>query len=125
MIADTNFLSEYHDEHAGHVVGPARRFAAAHRRERIFVTVISVGEVAVIFSTEAEARRFLAPYKVFRLTPEIAYTAAAIDRELIQEGLRLGENDNWIAAFCRSYSQRLISNDQAFDRVRGVRRLSY
>jgi predicted nucleic acid-binding protein len=56
---------------------------------------------------------------------ELAYTAASIDRELIATGRRLGENDNWIAAFCRYYSEPLISNDSDFDRVAGLRRLSY
>ena len=125
MIADTNFLSAYHDEREAGIIGPARRFAAAHRRQRVLVTVISAGEVAVIFPTEAEARRFLSPYRLLRLTPEIAYVAAAIDRDLITIGQRLGENDNWIAAFCRFYSQPLISNDGAFDRVKGLRRLSF
>ena len=125
MIADTNFLSTYHDEREAGVVGPARQFAAAHRKQKVFVTVITVGEIAVIFPTDAKARRFLSPYKVLRLTPEIAYVAAAIDRELINIGQRLGENDNWIAAFCRFYSQPLISNDGAFDRVKGLRRLSF
>ena len=89
------------------------------------VTVISVGEMAVIFDVEADARRFFGKYRTFRLTPEIAYTAAAIDRELIARGQRLGENDNWIAAFCKYYGQRLVSRDAAFDRVKGLQRLSY
>jgi predicted nucleic acid-binding protein len=64
-------------------------------------------------------------YRILRLTPEIAYVAAQIDRELIDQGLRLGENDNWIADFCRYYGQPIISRDAAFDRVRGLRRLRY
>ena len=60
---------------------------------------------------------------MLRLTPEIALVAAQIDRELIDQ--RLGENDNWIAGFCRYYGQPIISRDTAFDRVRGLRRLSY
>jgi predicted nucleic acid-binding protein len=62
---------------------------------------------------------------VLRLTPEIAYVAAAVDHELIQAGQRLGENDNWIAGFCRHYGQPVISRDRAFDRVRRLRRISY
>jgi predicted nucleic acid-binding protein len=38
---------------------------------------------------------------------------------------RLGENDNWIAGFCRYYAQPIVSRDGAFDRVRGLRRLDY
>lgn len=125
MICDTNFLSDLHDEQAAGMQGPAAGFLARHRRTPLLVTVISIGEVAVIFAEQSEARRFLSRYRTLRLTPEVAYTAALIDRELIEVGARLGENDNWLAAFCRYYGQPLISRDQAFDRVRGLRRLPY
>ena len=125
MIADTTFLSDFHDEREGGLRGPAFRFLAAHRSDRIYVTVISVGEIAVIFDTVAEARRFLGPYRILRLIPEVAFEAAQIDREQIITGGRLGENDNWIAAFCRYYGQPLVSRDNAFDRVQGLRRLRY
>jgi predicted nucleic acid-binding protein len=46
------------------------------------------------------------------------------DRSLMQQGLRLGENDNWIAGFCRYYGQPVISRDAAFERVAGLRRLT-
>ncbi len=49
--------------------------------------------------------------------------ASQIDRELIETGGRLGEDDNWIAAFCRYYGQPIISRDTAFDRVDRLRRL--
>ena len=88
-------------------------------------TVISAGELAVTFGTSEEARRFLANYRILRLTPEIAYVAANVDRELILTGGRLGENDNWIAGFARYYGHPVISRDAAFDRVRGLRRLRY
>ena len=84
-----------------------------------------MGELAVMFHSEAEARAFFGTYRILRLSPEIAYAAAAIDRELIATGKRLGENDNWIAAFCRYYGQPIISRDAAFDRVRGLRRMAY
>ena len=56
----------------------------------ILITVISAGEIAVIFDSNAIAREFLNRYRVLRLTPEIALAAADVDRELIDEGGRLG-----------------------------------
>jgi predicted nucleic acid-binding protein len=79
----------------------------------------------VLFPTNQEARLFLQRYRQLRLVPEVAYAGAQLDRELMAQGLRLGENDNWIAGFCRYYGQRLISHDSAFDRVTGLRRLAY
>jgi predicted nucleic acid-binding protein len=64
-------------------------------------------------------------YHELRLTPGVAYLAAEVDRELIDRGARLRENDNWIAGFCRYHGQPLISRDAAFDRIRGLRRLRY
>jgi predicted nucleic acid-binding protein len=125
MICDTTFLSDLQEEQAGRGGGRATAWLAAHRRRRLLVTVISAGELAVIFNTATEARAFLRRYRILRLTPDIAYTAAAIDREQIETGSRLGENDNWIAGFCRYYGQSIVSRDQAFDRVRGLRRIAY
>jgi len=125
MICDTTFLSDLHAERQSGSRGPALTFLARHRNQPVLATVISVGELAVIFHEPEDARRFLANYRVLRLTPEVAFTSAAIDRELIRTGGRLGENDNWIAGFCRYYGQPVISRDVAFDRVRGLRRLAY
>ena len=125
MILDTTFLSDFYRECEAGQSGPASAFLAAHRRESALVTVISAGEIAVVFESSYDARLFLNRYRILRLLPEIAYAAAQIDRELIAEGSRLGENDNWIAGFCRYYGQSLVSRDEAFDRVTGLRRLRY
>jgi predicted nucleic acid-binding protein len=125
MICDTNFLSQLYDEQQSGMEGPAAAFLARHRQQPFVVTVISLGEAAVIFAAQTDARRFLSRYRILRLTPEVAYMAALVERELIPSGGRLGENDNWLAGFCRYYGQPLISRDRAFDRVRGLRRLPY
>jgi predicted nucleic acid-binding protein len=120
LIADTTFLSDLL-----HGQGNATAFLAAHRTQQIRITVISAGEIAVIFRSTRDARAYLQRYRILRLLPEIAYTASEIEREQIWIGGRLGENDNWIAGFCRYYGEPVISNDAAFDRVRGLRRLAY
>lgn len=125
MICDTTFLIDLESEQATSGKGPASSWLAGHRAQSLLVTVINAGELAVIFDTAMEARAVLSRYRILRLNPEIAYAAAAIDRELIAVGARLGENDNWIAGFCRYYGQPIVSRDRAFDRVRGLRRLDY
>jgi predicted nucleic acid-binding protein len=125
MICDTTFLSDLvHEREAGRR-GHASAFLARRRNQPFLVTVISLGELAAMYSNPNDARPLLSHYRVLRLTPEIAYVAAAIEHELIQIGQRLGENDNWIAGFSRYYGQPVISRDLAFDRVRGLRRLPY
>jgi len=125
MIADTTFLSDLLQEDNEGRPGNAHQFLVAHRTQPFLVTVISAGELAVVFDTTAAARTFLSRYRILRLLPEIAYAAAAVDRELIAIGGRLGENDNWLAGFCRYYGQPIISRDRAFDRVPRLRRLNY
>jgi predicted nucleic acid-binding protein len=88
-------------------------------------TVISAGEFATGFDDLQHARGFLSRWRILNLQPEIAYAAAQVDRELMDAGGRLGENDTWIAGFARYFNQPLISNDKAFDRVRALRRLNY
>ena len=125
MIADTTFLIHFVNEgRAGHR-GPARTFLARNRLQIVRTTIISLGEIAPSFATSPGAWEYFRLWKVYRLHPGIADAAADIDRELIQSGERLGENDNWIAGFCRYYGQPVISRDRAFDRVRGLRRLAY
>ena len=107
------------------LAGPARAFLARNRTETIRTSVISIGEVAVAFPSSAEAWEYFKQWKVYPLHRGIVDAAADVDRELIASGQRLGENDNWIAGFCRYYREPVISRDQAFDRVPRLRRVAY
>lgn len=120
MICDTAFLIDL-----SRLQADAQAFLATHRSQQLLVPVVSAGELAAGYDTTQEARAFLARYRILRLTPEVAFEAGGVDRELITLGRRLGENDTWIAGFCRYYGQPLISRDADFDRVPGLRRLSY
>ena len=125
MICDTTFLSDLLRERLDGRPRGAMGFLAAHRSQPFLTTVISVGEAAAMYANPEDVRPLLSRYRQLRLTPEIAYAAASVDRELIMLGQRLGENDNWIAGFCRYYGQPIVSRDVAFDRVRALRRLNY
>ena len=125
MIADTTFLIHFHREGIAGQRGPARAFFAGHRREAIRTSIVSVCEIAPGFEASWEAWEYYKRWEVLPLHRGIAEAAADVDRELMGLGHRLGENDNWIAGFCRYYRQPIISRDAAFDRVRGLRRLAY
>ena len=125
MIADTTFLIQFVKEGASGQRGPARRFLAHHRREIIRTTIISLAEVAVGFENSAAAWDYFKWWKTYALHRGIAEAAADVDRELAATGRRLGENDNWIAGFCRFYHEPVISADVAFDRVPRLRRIHY
>ena len=125
MFLDTTFLISLAEEIQDRVVGPARTFLSRNRRHVHRVTVVSLGEIAAGMPRNQTARDFLAKFRIVTLKPEIALEAASIDRELIRTGRRLGENDTWIAGFCRYYRQPVISLDGAFDRVPRLRRVAY
>jgi predicted nucleic acid-binding protein len=125
MIADTTFLVHLLREHRSGTVGPARTFFVRHRREIIRTTIISLAEAAVSFPSSDRAWNYFRSWSVYRLHDGIAKLAADLDRELGLSGQRLGENDNWIAGFCRYYREPVISLDAAFDRVPRLRRITY
>lgn len=125
MIADTTFVSDLLREHRRQSIGPARSFFLAHRARGIQTTIITAAEVAVMFPSSEQAWEWLRRWQVYNLHPGIARAAADIDRALLARSGRLGENDNWIAAFAAYYREPVISHDAAFDRAPGVRRVHY
>ena len=125
MLLDTNFLIGLSREIEASQTGPTRVFLGRRRAEIHAISVISLGELAAGMEDNEDARAFVARFRVIHLKPEIALAAADVDRELMALGQRLGENNNWIAGVARYYGMPLVSNDQAFDRVRGLRRITF
>jgi predicted nucleic acid-binding protein len=125
MIADSTFAADYLKEQRRGVTGPAARFFHANRTKNIRLTIITAGEVSVAFTSTAAARLWLERWKILFLHMGIMDLAADIDRAAIRRGRRLGENDNWIAAFALYYREPLISRDKGFDAMDGLRRVSY
>lgn len=107
------------------IAGPARAFLANHKRHGVRTSIISLTEIAPSFPTTDAAWEYFKRWPVYRLHDGIAKAAADLDREVRRIGRRLGENDNWIAAFCRYYREPIISRDAGFDRVAQLRRLTY
>jgi predicted nucleic acid-binding protein len=125
MIADTTFLIDYLREGLAEQRGPARIFFAENRNQLIRTSVISLAEVAVSFPTSAAAWEYFKRWRIYAMTRGVVDAAADVDRELLRSGGRLGENDNWIAAFGRFYREPIVSRDTAFDRVTRIRRVAY
>ena len=127
MLLDTNFLIALQRELAARRVGSARTFLGTHRNQPALVSIISFGEVAAGMATSALARNFfaVAGFRIVALKPEIALRAAELDRHLQDAGARLGENDNWLAGTALYYAAPIVSNDEDFDRVPGLRRLNF
>ena len=125
MIADTTFLIHFYREGAAGQRGPARTFFAENRAAALRTCIVSLAEIAPSFDRSAEAWEYFKRWRIYPVHRGIAEAAADVDREMIEIGHRLGENDNWIAGFCRYYREPVISLDSAFDRPRGLRRIIY
>lgn len=125
MIADSNFISEMIREQRRGIAEPAGQFFSTHRQDRLRTSIISVGEIMIMFSSSRAAWQWMSKWQIYRLHDGIVEAAAEVDREQIASGRRLGENDNWIAGFARYHREPLISRDTAFDRVEGLRRIAY
>lgn len=125
MIADTTFLIHFHREGIVGQRGPARQFFARHRQKQVRTSIISLSEIASGFATSWEAWEYFKRWVILPVHRGVAAAAADVDREMMSIGQRLGENDNWIAGFCRYYRQPVISLDTTFDRVPHIHRLGY
>ena len=117
MLTDTTFWIDLLLERADRQAGPAHRFIASHRAHRLRASIITWGEVAEGFADHAELERLFRGIRVLMLPPQIAWEASRIQRELADAGVRIGENDAWIAGTARAWGFRLVTRDGAFRRV--------
>lgn len=117
MLTDTTFWVDLAEERANRQAGRAHAFLATHRAHDLEVSIITWGELAAGVNEPEELDRLLRRVRVLMLHRQIAWEAGRIERELVQTGARLGENDNWIAATARTWGLQLVSRDAAFTRV--------
>ena len=129
MLVDTTFWIDLLEERArAQAAGeerPAHDFLAAHRRQILRVSIITWGELAAGVEDYSQLYGLLKRVRVLSLPLQVAWEASRIDRELSRVGERLGENDNWIAGTARAWGMPLVSRDEGFRRVPGLRVISY
>ena len=125
MILDTNALSAFADG----VPSIATKLA---RIVEIAVPVVVLGEYQYGITHSTHRRQYeawLESYSnIFRLldiTGETARHYAEIRSELRKPGKPIPSNDTWIAALAREHNLDVMSRDTHFDRVAGLRRISW
>jgi predicted nucleic acid-binding protein len=89
------------------------------------MSIVTWGELAVGFESSAEMDYLFRGARILHLHVQVAWEASRIERELRDQGGKLGENDNWIAATARIWGLRLVSRDEAFARVPNLDIISY
>jgi tRNA(fMet)-specific endonuclease VapC len=125
MILDTNALSAVADGETGAI-------AQIAKATTLTVPVIVLGEYR--FGLAQSRRRaeyehwlgrFLAACRVLDVTEGTAGQYAELRAELKRAGTPIPANDAWIAALCRQHAQPILSQDDHFDLVKGVRRVNW
>jgi predicted nucleic acid-binding protein len=121
LLLDTSALIGLERELAQRKVGRIRAYLGEHLGDGLACSTVTVGELAS-GEDETVVRVFLRHLRKLPLSEAIAYRAGQLDKDLMSNGQRLGENDNWIAATALHYSATLVYADGDFDRVNGLKR---
>ncbi|MFN0314696.1 MAG: type II toxin-antitoxin system VapC family toxin [Burkholderiales bacterium] len=125
MIVDTNALSAFIDgeEAIGKLLTTAPRVA---------IPVIVIGEFQ--YGIAASRHRLvyerwledhLREFEVLPVTRSTTFPYAALRIEIKRIGKPIPANDAWIAALCLEHAMPVVSRDEHFDAVPGVRRLAW
>jgi tRNA(fMet)-specific endonuclease VapC len=125
MILDTNALSAFVDGDPG--VGEILR-----RESRAAIPVIVLGEFRYGMATsrhraayETWLDRHLPAFEILMVTDETAVVYATLRLGLKQSGQPIPANDAWIAALALEHRLSILSRDQHFDAVAGLRRTAW
>ena len=125
MILDTNALSAVADGDAS-----AMELVAGADRVALPVIVLSEYRLGIAQSRhragyESWLRQWIAAVTVLDIDDGTTHSYSTIGLELKRKGKPIPTNDLWIAALCRQHSLPLVSRDQHFDFVHGLRRLNW
>jgi tRNA(fMet)-specific endonuclease VapC len=125
LILDTNALSAFID-------GDPQAIRVAAEANELAIPVIVAGEFAFGIQQsrhrdayENSLQRMLDHCTVLPIEIETTRHYAAIRLELRQSGKPIPANDVWIAALSRQYAMPVMTRDQHFDWVNGLRRRSW
>ena len=125
MILDTNALSAAADNDPA-IIPPLAR------ADQIAIPVIVLGEYRYGIAQSRHRASYAEWLKsllhdclVLDVNESTALHYADITLELKQKGRPIPTNDIWIAALCRQHSLPLLSRDQHFDLVPGIKRIGW
>jgi len=125
VILDTNGLSAVAD-------GDTSLIPILRQATEIAVPVIVLGEYRYGVRQSRERQRYeqwlmesLPNYRILDVDQETTIYYATLRTELKKAGTPIPANDAWVAALCRQYRLPILSRDQHFDIVGGLRRIDW
>jgi len=128
MILDTTFIIDLHREIIRRQPGPAFAFLQNHRDSAAVISIISMGEFleGMSLTQFPYGVSFVERFEVLPVDRAAGIQYAGISRTLRIEGLRIGDNDLWIAATALAHGQPLVTRNQKdFSRVEHLDLLGY
>jgi predicted nucleic acid-binding protein len=125
LILDTNALSAIAEGEPG----AAKKFG---RARQVAIPVIVLGEYRFGIAQSRHQREYerwleemVDVSRVLEVDEETAIWYAGLRAQLKEAGTPISSNDAWIAALCRQHALPLLSRDQHFDLIKGLRRLDW
>ncbi len=122
MLFDTSFFIDLEREIFSGRPGSAGTFLATQRGHPKWVATVTLGKFAVGGASGPALRRFFRGFVPMPLGREDAIFAGHLQARLAFD---LGENDLWIAGLALRHGLPLVTRDQTFARVPGLRVLAY
>jgi len=127
-MCDTTFLIDLQYSTRSRAGVASRDFLRAHGRDRLYVSVIALGEFAAGFADERD-QNFLETvrhFAILNVDGSVAMVYRTLFRTLQSAGQLIGANDLWIAATATHYKLPLVtSNKTDFSRIQALRIVSY
>ena len=125
MILDTNALSAWAD-------GDESIRQHLSSASSLVLPVIVLGEYLYGISQSRHSTRYnawieenLPNLTLAVIQHETAINYAEVRLELTRQGTPIPANDSWIAALALQHQMSILSNDRHFDRVKGIKRISW
>ncbi len=125
MILDTNAVSAL-------LVGDRGLAEVLEPVPRHHLPVVVIGEYRFGLIRSRHRRRLTSLFdhliresRVLLIDETTAGAYSSVREELRQKGRPIPENDVWIAALARQHDESVVSLDQHFDHVPGLRRLTW
>jgi tRNA(fMet)-specific endonuclease VapC len=125
MLLDTNAITAL-------AAGDETLIKAIERAPRLGVSIISLGEYVYGLAQSTHRTELSEWLEAFLQRAEILYLGrdtlphyAAVRRQLKKDGTPIPANDCWIAATAKEHRLAVVSRDQHFDSVKGLRRVAW
>jgi tRNA(fMet)-specific endonuclease VapC len=128
IACDTTFLIDLQYSPRSRAGIAARDFLRAHAADRLYLSVIALGEFAAGFADERDQKfvETVRHFAILSVDDSVAMVYRTLFRTLRSAGQLIGGNDMWIAATVIRHKLPLVtSNKTGFSRIQGLRIVSY